>query len=77
MDGLQGSLAVAELFMLRIGAPLAFTIAVGYSLRRLEKKWYADTPEQLPTTPPAGAVHAPTTPLRTLSGASVLRYHQS
>ncbi len=76
MNGLQGSLVIVGLFMLRLGAPLAVTTAVGYSLRRLEERWHADTQEQMPTKPPAAAP-TPTTPRRTLPGASVLGYHQS
>lgn len=35
-------LAVMGLFLLRLGVPLAITLAVGYGLRRLDTKWQAE-----------------------------------
>ena len=35
-------LAVVGIFLLRLGVPLAITLAVGYWLRRLDAKWEAE-----------------------------------
>jgi hypothetical protein len=42
MDWLIEATAVAGLFVLRLGVPLAVTIAVAYFLRRLDGKWQAE-----------------------------------
>jgi hypothetical protein len=46
MDWLGDSLAVAGLFVLRLGVPLAITLAVAYGLRRLDAQWEADAQHQ-------------------------------
>jgi len=35
-------LVIIGLFLLRLGLPLAITVAVGYGLRRLDAKWQAE-----------------------------------
>jgi hypothetical protein len=42
MDALLQILAVVGMFILRLGVPLAITLAVGYWLRRLDAKWQAE-----------------------------------
>lgn len=42
MDGWLQILAVVGMFVLRLGVPLAITLAVGYWLRRLDAKWQAE-----------------------------------
>ena len=42
MDGLSDALVVAGMFILRLGVPLAITLAVGYLLLRLDAKWQAE-----------------------------------
>lgn len=42
MDWLVEAAAVAGLFVLRLGVPLAITFAVAYFLRRLDVKWQAE-----------------------------------
>lgn len=42
MDGWLQILAVVGMFILRLGVPLAITLAVGYWLRRLDAKWQAE-----------------------------------
>ena len=46
MDWLSDSLAVAGLFILRLGVPLAITLAVAYGLRRLDAKWEGEAQRQ-------------------------------
>jgi hypothetical protein len=43
VDELLEVTAVVGLFILRLGAPLAITLAVGYWLRRLDAKWEAES----------------------------------
>jgi len=42
MDGLSDALVIAGMFILRLGVPLAITLAVGYLLLRLDRKWQAE-----------------------------------
>jgi hypothetical protein len=35
-------LAITGMFLLRLGVPLAITLAVGYALRRLDARWEAE-----------------------------------
>ncbi len=42
MDGLSDTLVIAGMFILRLGVPLAITLAVGYVLLRLDRKWQAE-----------------------------------
>ena len=42
MDGIGDTLVIAGMFILRLGVPLAITIAIGYLLRRLDAKWQAE-----------------------------------
>jgi len=42
MDGLSDTLVIAGMFILRLGVPLAITLAVGYVLLRLDAKWQAE-----------------------------------
>jgi hypothetical protein len=42
MNWLSGAMIVAAMFVLRLGVPLAITLAVGYLLRRLYAKWQAE-----------------------------------
>ena len=42
MDGLREAAVIAGMFLLRIGVPLAITLAVAYFLRRLDAKWQAE-----------------------------------
>jgi hypothetical protein len=42
MDGLSDALVIAGMFILRLGVPLAITLAVGYLLVRLDRKWQAE-----------------------------------
>lgn len=42
MIGWQEAAIVLGLFILRLGIPLAITLAVGYGLRRLDSRWQAE-----------------------------------
>ncbi len=42
MDGISDAVVIAGMFILRLGVPLAITLAVGYLLRRLDRKWQAE-----------------------------------
>ena len=42
MDGIGDALVIAGMFILRLGVPLAITLAVGYLLLRLDRKWQAE-----------------------------------
>ncbi len=42
MDWLWQTVIIVGMFILRLGAPLAITLAVGYWLRRLDAKWQAE-----------------------------------
>lgn len=42
MDWLLDAAIIAGMFILRLGVPLAITLAVGYFLRRLDAKWEAE-----------------------------------
>ena len=42
MDGWLQVAGVIGMFILRLGVPLAITLAVGYWLRRLDAKWQAE-----------------------------------
>jgi hypothetical protein len=42
MDGIGDVLVIAGMFILRLGVPLAITLAVGYALLRLDAKWQAE-----------------------------------
>lgn len=46
MQWLIDSAAVAGMFILRLGVPLAITFGVAYLLRRLDKKWEAEARQQ-------------------------------
>jgi hypothetical protein len=41
-DPVEEVLVVVGMFLLRLGVPLAITLAVGYGLRRLDAKWQAE-----------------------------------
>ena len=38
MGGIEDALVIAGMFILRLGVPLAITLAVGYALLRLDRK---------------------------------------
>jgi hypothetical protein len=42
VDWLLQAIAIFGMFVLRLGVPLAITLAVGYWLRRLDAKWQAE-----------------------------------
>ncbi len=42
MDGIWDAVVIAGMFILRLGVPLAITVAIGYLLRRLDAKWQAE-----------------------------------
>jgi hypothetical protein len=42
MDWLLDAAIIGGMFILRLGVPLAITLAVGYFLRRLDAKWQAE-----------------------------------
>ncbi len=42
MGWFADSAVVAGMFVLRLGVPLAITLAVAYALRRLDAKWEAE-----------------------------------
>jgi hypothetical protein len=42
MGGIEDALVIAGMFILRLGVPLAITLAVGYVLLRLDRKWQAE-----------------------------------
>jgi hypothetical protein len=42
MNGLGDAAVIAGMFILRLGVPLAVTLAVGYVLLRLDAKWQAE-----------------------------------
>jgi hypothetical protein len=48
MDTWISTLGVIGLFILRLGVPLAITLAIGYWLRRLDAKWQAEAQAQRP-----------------------------
>jgi hypothetical protein len=39
---MEETLVIIAMFLLRIGVPLVFTLALGYLLRRLDTRWEAD-----------------------------------
>jgi uncharacterized membrane protein YraQ (UPF0718 family) len=43
---MEGVLVVVGMFLLRLGVPLAITLAVGYWLRRLDARWEAEAQAQ-------------------------------
>ena len=42
MDGLLEAAVIVGMFILRLGVPLAITLAVAYFLRRLDARWQAE-----------------------------------
>lgn len=46
MDWLLQTVIILGMFVLRLGVPLAITLAVGYWLRRLDAKWQAEAQAQ-------------------------------
>jgi hypothetical protein len=42
MEGLLEAAIIVGMFVLRLGVPLAITLAVAYFLRRLDAKWQAE-----------------------------------
>ena len=42
MDGIGDAAVIAGMFILRLGVPLAITLAVGYVLLHLDRKWQAE-----------------------------------
>jgi hypothetical protein len=46
MDWLQETAIIVGMFLLRLGVPLAITLAVAYFLRRLDAKWQTETWER-------------------------------
>ena len=75
MDGLWDAVVVAGMFVLRLGVPLAITIAIGYLLRRLDAKWQAEAWAQWETSQMQEAAAGPTPsaakqPCWTLKGCS-------
>jgi hypothetical protein len=42
MDGIGDVAVIAGMFILRLGVPLAITLAIGYLLLRLDRKWQAE-----------------------------------
>ena len=46
MAGLYEVLAITGMFILRLGVPLILTLAVGYWLRRLDRRWEAEAQER-------------------------------
>lgn len=46
MDQLLEVAVITGMFVLRLGVPLAITLAVGYLLRRLDAKWRAEAETQ-------------------------------
>lgn len=42
MDQLFEALIVAGMFLVRLGVPLAITLAIAYALRRLDIRWQAE-----------------------------------
>jgi len=42
VESWQMAVGVAAMFIVRLGVPLAVTVAVGYWLRRLDEKWQAE-----------------------------------
>ena len=46
MDWLLQALIIFGMFVLRLGVPLAITVAVGYWLHRLDAKWQAEAQAQ-------------------------------
>jgi len=43
MNWLSEVVVITGMFVLRLGVPLAITLAVGYLLRRLDAKWQAES----------------------------------
>jgi hypothetical protein len=50
MEGMWEAAIVAGMFVLRLGVPLAITVAVGYLLHRLDAKWQAEAWTQWETS---------------------------
>lgn len=46
MNWLSEVVVITGMFVLRLGVPLAITLAVGYLLRRLDAKWQAESEAQ-------------------------------
>jgi hypothetical protein len=42
MDWLLGTGVVIGMFLLRLGVPLLFTVALGWALHRLDAKWHSE-----------------------------------
>jgi hypothetical protein len=51
VDWLLTALAITGMFIVRLGVPLAITLAVGYLLRRLDAKWQAEAWAQSAASP--------------------------
>jgi hypothetical protein len=51
MQWLVDTAAVAGMFILRLGVPIAITFAVAYALKRLDAKWQAEARQK--AAPPA------------------------
>ena len=47
MDGLEQAAFIIGMFILRLGIPIAITLAVGFWLRRLDTKWQAEAQARL------------------------------
>ena len=60
MDGLWEATIIAGMFILRLGVPLAITVAVGYLLRRLDAKWQAEAWAQWEASQMQQVASAPT-----------------
>lgn len=43
-EWVRGPIIILGMFILRLGVPLAVTLAVGYWLRHLDAKWKAEAP---------------------------------
>lgn len=52
MDWLLEAAVIGGMFILRLGVPLAITLAVAYFLRRLDAKWQAEAWEQWEASQP-------------------------
>ena len=52
MNWLHEAVIAVGIFVLRLGVPLAITLVVAYSLRRLDAKWQFEAGEQRETIQP-------------------------
>lgn len=60
MESLPNLFLLIAMFLIRLGAPLLLTVAIGYGLKRLDAKWQAEAEApEIRKAPTADSVAAP------------------